>query len=82
VTRVEVSTDGQSTWEAARLAEPVARYAWREWSYDWQATPGAHELAVRATDSGGNTQPDAQHWTYQGMGNNAAHRVPVLVEEV
>lgn len=80
VTRVEVSTNAGETWHEARLGEPVGRYAWREWSYDWQAEPGRYELAVRATDSEGNVQPYGQHWTFQGMGNNAAHRVPVIVD--
>ncbi len=80
VTRVEVSTDGGKTWNDARLGDSPGPYAWREWSFDWQATSGHHELAVRATDIEGNTQPYGQFWTYQGMGNNAAHRVPVIVE--
>jgi DMSO/TMAO reductase YedYZ molybdopterin-dependent catalytic subunit len=79
VVRVEVSTDGGETWSEARLGDPVGPYAWRDWSFDWDAVPGRHELAVRATDSEGNTQPDGQHWTFQGMGNNAVHRVPVIV---
>ena len=81
ITRVEVSTDGAQTWSDARLGDSPGPYAWREWSYGWQATPGRHEIAVRATDSEGNTQPYGQHWTFQGMANNAAHRVPVLVED-
>jgi DMSO/TMAO reductase YedYZ molybdopterin-dependent catalytic subunit len=81
VSRVEVSTDSGGTWQEARLGDSPGPYAWREWSFDWQAIPGRHELAVRATDSEGNTQPYAGYWNYQGMGNNAAHRLPVLVEE-
>ncbi len=80
VRRVEVSIDAGKTWNDASLGDPVGPYAWREWSFDWQAVPGHHELAVRATDSDGHVQPDGQHWTYQGMGNNAAHRVAVVVE--
>ena len=79
VSRVEVSVDGGATWSDARLGEPVARYAWREWSYDWLATPGRHTLCVRATDTEGNVQPAAQPWNIQGMANNMVQRVEVLV---
>ena len=37
-------------------------------------------MAVRATDSEGNVQPDDQDWNYQGMGNNVVQRVRVIVE--
>lgn len=80
VRRVEVSTDGGVTWAEARLEAPIGRFAWRGWSFDWMAERGEYELAVRATDSEGNTQPDVQNWNYQGMGNNAVQRVRVIVE--
>ncbi len=80
VSRVEVSTDGGATWPEAQLAEPVSTYAWRGWSFQWQAIPGKHILSVRATDSEGNTQPIEQPWNFQGMGNNMAQRVEVIVE--
>jgi DMSO/TMAO reductase YedYZ molybdopterin-dependent catalytic subunit len=79
VSGVDVSTDGGETWAEAALGKPLGRYAWCEWSFDWQATPGTHVLCVRARDSGGNAQPDTL-WNYQGMGNNMVQRVDVLVE--
>jgi len=80
VAGVEVSTDGGETWGEALLEEPVSRFAWRGWSYDWNAKPGRYALCVRARDSEGNVQPVAQPWTYQGMGNNMVQRVDVIVE--
>jgi DMSO/TMAO reductase YedYZ molybdopterin-dependent catalytic subunit len=80
ISRVEVSDDGGKTWADAQLGEPVSRYAWREWSYLWTARPGRRLLCVRATDSDGNVQPVAQPWNYQGMGNNMAQQVEVIVE--
>ena len=88
VTGVEVSTDGGSTWDQASLdepvddpvGEPVSAFAWRPWSYQWEAGPGRYILLVRATDSQGNVQPVNQPWNFQGMGNNMAQRVEVLVE--
>jgi DMSO/TMAO reductase YedYZ molybdopterin-dependent catalytic subunit len=80
VSRVEVSDDGGATWGEARLGERVSPFAWREWSYQWSARPGKCCLCVRATDSQGNVQPVERPWNYQGMGNNMAHRVDVIVE--
>jgi DMSO/TMAO reductase YedYZ molybdopterin-dependent catalytic subunit len=79
VAGVDVSTDGGTTWEQAQLGKPVGPHAWCEWAFDWQAMPGTHVLCVRARDTAGNVQPDAV-WNYQGMGNNMAQRVDVLVE--
>ena len=79
ISRVEVSSDGGSTWLAAKLEEPVSPFAWQAWSFEWQATSGNYTLCVRATDSQGNVQPVAQTWTYHGMGNNMLQRVDVVV---
>jgi DMSO/TMAO reductase YedYZ molybdopterin-dependent catalytic subunit len=77
IVRVEVGVDG--AWEDAKLEEPFGEWAWRGWSFDWDATPGAHVLACRATDADGNTQPTEQPWNHQGMGNNLVQQVPVTV---
>jgi DMSO/TMAO reductase YedYZ molybdopterin-dependent catalytic subunit len=81
VTRVEVSSDGGTTWADARLApaDPAHPYAWRSWTYDWTARPGEYELSARATDEAGGTQPVQQDWNRQGMANNLVQRVPVTV---
>ena len=80
VTRVDVSTDGGAAWQEAELGEPVSRFSWRPWRFQWQATPGPHTLVVRATDSEGRSQPLAQPWNAHGMGNNMPQRVDVIVE--
>jgi DMSO/TMAO reductase YedYZ molybdopterin-dependent catalytic subunit len=77
VERVEVGIDGR--WADAALAPPVGDYAWRAWSYRWQATAGEHTLSCRATDSSGQQQPVDQPWNYQGMGNNLVQTVSVTV---
>jgi len=79
VERVEVSTDGGETWTDADLAEPVSEFAWRGWTYGWEAEPGEHELCCRATDAAGNTQPSSPEWNFDGFCNNAIQRVPVTV---
>ncbi len=80
VIRVEVSVDAGETWDDAKLDPPLGPHAWLAWRYEWSAEPGRHTLAVRATDSAGNTQPLEQPWNAHGMGNNIAQRVEVLVE--
>jgi sulfane dehydrogenase subunit SoxC len=82
VERVEFSSDGGHTWEDAELGEPLGPYAWRPWSYEWDARePGEYELCARATDASGRTQPadGDELWNHGGYGVNAIQRVPVVV---
>jgi sulfane dehydrogenase subunit SoxC len=79
IERVEVSTDDGASFDAAVLDSPLGPNAWRGWSFDWDAEPGAYELCSRATDSAGNTQPLEPPWNLKGFANNAVARVKVLV---
>jgi len=82
VAAVEVSTDDGATWDAAQLDPPeLGRWAWRRWSYDWNAAePGRHVLACRARDEAGNAQATEPRWNVGGYANNAVQRVVVTVE--
>jgi DMSO/TMAO reductase YedYZ molybdopterin-dependent catalytic subunit len=55
VTAVEVRVD-DGPWRAATLADTVSIDTWRQWSWRWDATPGEHQLQVRATDATGTPQ--------------------------
>ncbi|MCH8466312.1 MAG: sulfite oxidase [Roseinatronobacter sp.] len=77
IARVEVLLDGE--WRAARLSPPVGRYAWTRWEIDWNATPGQHDLACRATDAAGNTQPLNAPYNLGGFANNAVQHLSVEV---
>jgi DMSO/TMAO reductase YedYZ molybdopterin-dependent catalytic subunit len=79
IVSVEVSTDGGGTWREASLDEPLSEFAWRGWSYGWEAEPGESELCCRAVDAGGNAQPVEPEWNYDGFANNAVQRVSVVV---
>jgi DMSO/TMAO reductase YedYZ molybdopterin-dependent catalytic subunit len=79
VSRVEFSDDGGETWADAELGAQVGEFAWRGWSYAWDAAPGEHELCCRATDEAGNVQPLAAEWNWDGVCNNAVQRVQVVV---
>jgi len=52
ISRVEVSTDGGSTWEAATLkSPPLSGETWVLWTLTWRpSTGGAYRVLVRAVD--------------------------------
>jgi DMSO/TMAO reductase YedYZ molybdopterin-dependent catalytic subunit len=77
VERVEVAVDG--LWGEAELGPPQGEFAWRSWRFAWRAEPGQHELACRATDGNGETQPLEPRWDAGGFGNNVVQRVRVKV---
>jgi sulfite oxidase len=79
VVKVEVSTDGGSTWTAANFSHERARYAWRLWSYEWKAQGGNYAILSRATDSQGRTQPAVPAWNPSGYLYNAVDQVKVHV---
>jgi DMSO/TMAO reductase YedYZ molybdopterin-dependent catalytic subunit len=55
IAKVELQIDS-APWAEATLADEPTVDAWRQWSYAWDATPGRHVIAVRATDRNGDTQ--------------------------
>ena len=55
ITKVEVRLDG-GDWQVAQLKMPTSKLTWREWRYEWPATPGTHSMSVRATDGEGQLQ--------------------------
>src|SRR5262245_31031455 len=61
----------------AELGPELAPTAWRQWRLDWQATPGAHRLRVRAEGRQG-LQPTRQAPTYPA-GATGLHTVSVRV---
>jgi sulfite dehydrogenase len=80
--RVEVSVDGGRTWKEARLIGPdLGKYAWRQFALPVQLPAGTHVIASRATDAGGNVQPEARLENTGGYNNNSwvDHAVKVTV---
>ena len=55
ISKVEVQVD-QQPWTAARLAADASIDTWRQWVYEWEATPGSHDIRVRAYDAKGQVQ--------------------------
>ena len=81
VTRVEVTSDGGTTWQVAELGAAAGRFAWRRWTFLWTAEPGLHVISARATDATGRTQPSEPPWNRGGFANTSPQRVEVLAVE-
>ncbi|MFF4838050.1 sulfite oxidase [Streptomyces sp. NPDC001315] len=80
IVRVDVSTDGGTTWRRARLHDAPQRAGWVRWSTDWRPpATGSYTLLARATDSAGRTQPDTTVVNTQGYLFDAVVRHPVHV---
>jgi sulfite oxidase len=79
ISKVEVSTDGGASWNAATLGREQSRYAWRLWTYNLKSTSGDYTILSRATDSQGRTQPDAAVWNPSGYLYNAVDQVKIHV---
>jgi DMSO/TMAO reductase YedYZ molybdopterin-dependent catalytic subunit len=57
IASVQVRVDG-GPWQDATLADEDSIDTWRQWVWMWDATPGSHNLEVRATDKSGYAQTD------------------------
>jgi len=79
IERVDVSTDGEASFAAAQLEDPIGPSAWRGWRFDWDAPAGEHVVCSRATDASGNSQPLEPAWNLKGYANNAVERIVVRV---
>lgn len=55
VQKVEVSID-DGDWQETQLSTPINDQSWVQWRLEWNAEPGSHYIAVRATDKQGNLQ--------------------------
>lgn len=79
IERVEVRADG-GAWMEATLADSIDDDVWRQWSVVWEATPGTHQVQVRATDGTGETQTE-QITSVAPNGATGYHTVTYLVED-
>ncbi len=67
VTKVEFSIDGGEHWQESILGTDHGPYSFREWQVRFTPRhPGNYTLAVRATDTVGNVQPDHGLWNPGG----------------
>ncbi len=80
IMKVEVSTDGGTTWETASLKDPLSGYTWVFWATEWNPpTKGDYHIIVRATDKTGKTQT-ANIQSPFPSGSTGYHLVDITVE--
>jgi len=79
IAAVEGSVDGGEMWSPAELGDDLGPWAWRGWTFPWDATQGEHVLLSRARDEAGNEQPLDAEWNVGGYANNGAQRLVVTV---
>ena len=84
ISRVEVRVSGTTgstgEWREAQIGEALTQSSWRQWAIEWDATPGAYLIDVRATDGNGDTQT-AEVARPAPNGATGYHRVGVRVED-
>jgi DMSO/TMAO reductase YedYZ molybdopterin-dependent catalytic subunit len=80
VAKVEVSADGGQSWQAAKLGADEGPYSFRRWTAELTMS-GAGEamLAVRCTNSAGDTQPGQPNWNGSGYMRNVVEQTPVTL---
>jgi DMSO/TMAO reductase YedYZ molybdopterin-dependent catalytic subunit len=82
VTGISVSTDGGQTWAEGEFVDPVHRYAWRRWKFEWLTpeTPGRYTLQSRAKGADGSVQPDKHDPNFGSYVINYPLPIEVFVE--
>jgi DMSO/TMAO reductase YedYZ molybdopterin-dependent catalytic subunit len=78
IERVEVRVD-EGPWQEATLAARLDVDCWRQWFLAWEATPGRHVIAVRATDGRGEVQTD-ERTPVAPDGASGRHTIEVFVQ--
>ena len=82
VERVEVSTDGGTSWKDAMITTQSLPNIWVTWAYEWELpSSGKFEVVARATDSAGDMQPMTDTGQDLYDGRTGWHRVPVTVNQ-
>jgi sulfane dehydrogenase subunit SoxC len=70
ITKVDVSTDGATSWKPAQLNNPALPKAQTRFQMDWVWDGKPTKIVSRATDEKGNVQPDRKSFIAQ-EGTNA-----------
>jgi len=69
IVAVDVSCDGGTTWQAAKVG-PRQEWEWQRFSVACELAPGAHTIAARARDADGRVQAETK-------ARNAVHKISV-----
>jgi sulfite dehydrogenase len=77
IKEVAVSTDDGKSWTPAKLGQDLGKFSFREWQLPVTLAAGPHELKVRATNNGGQTQPMKPLWNPAGYLRNVVETTHV-----
>jgi hypothetical protein len=77
IAKVEVRMD-DGPWNEAQLGAVPSNDTWRQWVWNWPATPGRHRLWARATTADGEVQTSKEADTVPD-GATGWHHVDVTV---
>jgi len=89
ITKVEVSTDGGTTFEPAQILNYFIPNVWKHWEFSWDVQQtGTYDIFVRTEDSLGNTQrEDIWEFGWRGFGvrvnvedDNDVDGIPYLID--
>ena len=73
------STDGGKSWQPAQLGKDEGKYGFRQWETRFTlASPGAHSLMIRCTNSNGVVQPSTPVWNAAGYLRNTIEATHVV----
>lgn len=79
IVKVEFS-DVRESWREVKLGEDLGPYAFRTWEMLWTPPRSRkYQIAVRATDEKGNTQPDESVWNAGGYLWNKIEREEINI---
>ncbi|WP_421120357.1 molybdopterin-dependent oxidoreductase [Aquihabitans daechungensis] len=78
IEKVEVKLD-DGEWTEAKLADEDSTLTWRQWVFEFDATPGRHQVVCRATDSTGKAQTEERAKPFPD-GASGWHSVAFLVD--
>ena len=79
VARVDLSSDGGKTWQAAQLGKDEGKYSFRQWeARSTLPAKGNYTLMVRCTNSDGVAQPAQANWNPSGFMRNVIEATPVV----
>lgn len=77
IKEVALSLDGGKTWMPAKLGKDLGKYSFREWKLAVKLPAGSHDIKVRATNNGGQTQPLEALWNPAGYLRNVIETIRV-----
>lgn len=82
IKEVMISLDGGKSWSATALQKDYGKYAYRQWTYEWEPkAKGEYVIMVRAINRIGNIQPQVNEigWNAGGYQYNAVDAVNVKI---